>query len=256
MPTTQPHDPVPTAPVPTRPAGRPIDSTPNGRPTGTTPGTTSHATSDTRRVHFLRRPFRLIRENLRAYLFLNLAAYGLVAIGFVVGLIFPELPAARAAALEADGTADTVRGVLDSAPLFALLIFAVNVFRLSLATIILPSLIVPFAGLAVFGYWAVETGITLVPTTPIGWVAQIPHSLTVLIELQAYVLFLLGAYLLGRNWLFPKLIGAPTRRRGYLEGLKSIGLLALPALVLLVIGAIWEGYSLLYLVHPLSQILL
>lgn len=250
MPTTHPRDPVPTAPVPTQQF--------DAITADTTADTTNADTTatPTTRIPFLRRPFRLIRENLRVYLILNLAAYGLVALGFVIGLLFPELPAMRAEALEADGTGETVRGVLRSAPLFALVIFAVNVLQLSLATIVIPSLIVPFAGLAIFGGWAVVTGVTLVQTTPIGWVAMIPHVLTVLIELQAYVLILLGAYLLGRNWLFPRLIGAPTRRRGYLEGLKSIGLLALPALVLLVIGAIWEGYSLLYLVHPLSQILL
>ncbi|WJL94689.1 hypothetical protein QSU92_12005 [Microbacterium sp. ET2] len=214
------------------------------------------AVAPSKSTPFFRRPFRIIRENARVYGLLNLAAYGLLAIGFAVGMIFPELPAARAQTLETDGTSDLISSVLGSAPLFALLIFAVNVFRLSLATIILPSLIVPFAGLAFFGYWAVETGITLVQSTPVGWVAMIPHLLTVLIELQAYVLILLGAYLLGRNWLRPKLIGAPTRRRGYLEGLKSIGFLSLPALALLVIGAIWEAYSLLYLVHPLSQLLL
>lgn len=205
---------------------------------------------------FWRRPFRLIRENARVYLTLSLAAYGLVALGFALGILFPELPAARAVALEADGTGELVRAVAESAPLFALVIFAVNVFRLGLFTIVLPSLVVPFAGLAFFGYRAVETGITLVQTTPVGWVAMIPHTLTVLIELQAYVLFLLGAYLLGRAWLFPRRIGATNRRRGYLEGLGSIGLLALPALALLVVGALWEAYSLRYLVHPLSQILL
>lgn len=152
---------------------------------------------------FWRRPFRLIRENARVYLTLSLAAYGLVALGFALGILFPELPAARAVALEADGTGELVRAVAESAPLFALVIFAVNVFRLGLFTIVLPSLVVPFAGLAFFGYWAVETGITLVQTTPVGWVAMIPHTLTVLIELQAYVLFLLGAYLLGRAWLVP-----------------------------------------------------
>ncbi|WP_322409985.1 hypothetical protein [Microbacterium invictum] len=208
------------------------------------------------KVPFLLRPFRVIRENLRVYLLLNLAAYGLVAIGFVIGLTFPELPAMRAEALETDGTGDAVRSVVNSAPLFALLIFAVNVLQLSLATIVVPSLIIPFAGLAIFGGWAVVTGVTLVQTTPIGWVALIPHVLTVIIELQAYILILLGAYLIGRNWLFPHRVGAPTRRRGYVRGLGSLGLLALPALVLLVIGAIWESYSLLYLVHPLSQVLL
>ncbi len=41
------------------------------------------------------------------------------------------------------------------------MILAVNVLRLSLATIVVPSLVIPFAGLVFLGYWLVETGITL-----------------------------------------------------------------------------------------------
>jgi hypothetical protein len=207
-------------------------------------------------VLFRRRPFRVIRENLAAYLVINVAAYGLAIIGFVIGLVFPDLNAARAASLEADGTGELVRWLVNIPPLFALAILGVNLVRLSLLTIVLPSLVVPFAGLAFFGYWAVETGITLAPATPEGWVALIPHSLTVIIEFQAYVLLLLGAYLLGRYWLSPRTVGAKNRRQGYLRGLQRIGLLALPALALLVVGAVWEAYSLRYLVYPLGQLLL
>lgn len=205
---------------------------------------------------FWRRPFRLLREHMRAYLIINAAAYGLAIIGFAIGLVFPELQAARSASLEEDGTGDLVRWLVNIPPLFALTILGVNLFRLSLLTIVVPSLIVPFAGLAFFGYWAVETGITLVPTSPQGWVALIPHSLTLVIEFQAYVLLVLGAYLMGRHWLFPRTVGAKNRRQGYVRGLRRIGLLALPALALLIVGAVWEAYSLRYFVHPLSQLLL
>lgn len=216
-------------------------------------------TADARReapAPFWTRPFRVIRQNNAAYLLINVAAYGLAVIGFALGLLFPELNDARAAALEADGTGELVRQLVNTPPLFALTILAVNIFRLGLLTIVLPSLIVPFAGVALFAYWAVETGITLVPTAAAGWVALIPHSLTVVIEFQAYVLLLLGAYSVGRSWLWPRRAGAPTRRQGYLSGLRSLGLLALPALALLVIGAVWEAYSLRYLVYPLTQWLL
>ncbi|MBD7956606.1 stage II sporulation protein M [Microbacterium sp. Sa4CUA7] len=205
---------------------------------------------------FWRRPFGVIRQNLRVYVILSAAAYGLVVIGFVVGLIFPELNEARLIALDDSGTTELATSVFNAPPLFALLIFAVNLFAMSLARILLPSLVLPFAGLGFFGYWAVETGITLVQSTPAGWVGLIPHSLTLLIEVQAYVLLLLGAYLLGKAWIFPRTVGAPNHRRGYLWGLQRIGLLALPALVLLAVGAVWEAYSLRYLVYPLTELLL
>ncbi len=127
--------------------------------------------------------------------------------GFVVGLLFPNLVADRAAALEDDGTGELVRWLFNTPPLFALTILGVNLYHAAL-TIVLPSLIVPFAGLAFFGHWAVTTGVTIVPQSSIGWVAFIPHSLTLAIEVQAYVLLLLGAYLIGTYWLFPRSAGA------------------------------------------------
>ncbi len=205
---------------------------------------------------FWRRPFRIIRQHMRAYLIINAAAYGLFIIGVAIGLIFPDLNALRAASLETDGTGELVRWLVTTPPLFALTILAVNLFRLSLLTIVLPSVIVPFAGLAFFGYWAVETGITLVPASPERWVVLIPHSLTLVIEFQAYILLLLGVYLLGTHWLFPRTVGAKNRRQGYVRGLQRLGLLALPALALLVLGAVWEAYSLRYFLNPLIELLL
>lgn len=218
--------------------------------------TESAPTEHRTRLPFWRRPFRVIRENMRAYLIINAAAYGLFLVGFALGLAFPDLVAARGAALVDDGTVEQVRWLLNTPPLFALAIFGVNLFRMTLLTIVLPSLVVPFAGLALFGYWSVETGITLVPGSPEGWVALIPHALTLVIELQAYVLFALGAYLLGRHWLFPRSVGAKNRRQGYLRGLQRLGLLALPAISLLIIGAVWEAYSLRYVIYPLTQLIL
>lgn len=218
--------------------------------------TASVSTDRPARVPFWRRPFRIIRENRRAYLLINLGAYGLGVIGFVIGLLFPELNEARTTALVDDGTADLVGWLVTIPPLFALAILGVNLFRLSILTILLPSLVVPFAGLAFFAYWAVETGITLAPADSREWVMLIPHSLTIVIEFQAYVILLLGAYLLGRYWLRPRDIGAKNRRQGYVRGLRAIGLLALPALTLLIVGALWEAYSLRYFIHPLTQLLL
>ena len=96
-------------------------------------------------------------------------------------------------------------------------------------------------------------GLTLAPADENGWVFLIPHSLTYLIEFQAYILLVLGAYLLGRSWLRPRIIGAWNRRQGYVRGLQQVGRLSLPALGLFVIGAIYEAFSLRYLVPLLVQ---
>lgn len=217
---------------------------------------TEHTTQPGTKVALWRRPLQIIRANMRAYLIINAASYGLALIGFIVGLLFPDLVAQRSAALEDDGTGELVRWLVNIPPLFALTILGVNVFRLGALIIVLPSLLVPFAGLAFFGHWAFTTGITIVPGSETGWVALIPHSLTLIIEFQAYVLLILGAFLIGKYWLFPRTIDAKNRRQGYLRGLKHLGLLALPALALLIVGAVWEAYSLRYFVYPLSQWLL
>ena len=202
------------------------------------------------------RPVRIVRHNARAYLALNVGMYGLFLVGFVVGLVFPHLTRAQEARLDENGTTDLVQSLINNPGLFALTILGVNVVRMSVLTIVAPSLVVPFAGIALFAYWAFTTGITLVPTSDIGWVALIPHSLTLLIEFQAYLVLLLGVYLLGRSWVRPQTAGAENRRGGYLGGLRQLGQLAVLAAVLLVIGAVYEAFSLRYLVHPLAQWLL
>lgn len=207
-------------------------------------------------MKLIRKPFQIIGANLRAYLILNIAVYGLFLVGFAIGLIFPDLTAARAQAIQNDGTADTVLAIIGTPWLFALVILAVNTLQLSLLTIVLPSLIVPFGGLVVFGVWVVTTGVTLAPTDASAGVALIPHSLTLVIELQAYILVSLGVFVLGKSWLRPQTIGAPTRRWGYVRGLQQLGWLGLSAFAVLIVGAVWEAYSLRYFIHPLQQWLL
>lgn len=202
-------------------------------------------------MNLVRTPLQILRDHRRAYLIANLVIYGLVLAGFGLGLAFPELAAARATTLQEDGTADLVLAVFSNPWLFAVTILAVNVITVSLLAIILPSLVIPFAGIAIFGYRAVVIGITLAPTTEATWIAMIPHSLTVVIELQAYILLTLGAYLLGRAWVTPSFVGEDLHRRGYLEGLRTLGWLALAAFALLIIGALYEAFSLRYLVPVL-----
>ncbi|GAA1489263.1 hypothetical protein [Brachybacterium sacelli] len=198
-------------------------------------------------MRVLRTPLQIIRADLRAYLALTAMAYGLLLLGMALGLLFPDLNAALTGSMGASGETDLVVSLLAQPWLFAATIFAVNIARIALASILLPSLIVPFLGIAVFAYFAVETGITLAPVNHAAAMTLIPHSLTIVIEYQAYVLLLLGAFLLGRSWLRPATVEAPTHRRGYVRGLQLIGRLALPALALFVVGAVYEAFSLRYL---------
>lgn len=206
---------------------------------------------ESRLMRVVRKPFQILRADLGVYITLNVITYGVFLAGFVTALIFPELRAAQVASLEADGTADLVVSLTSNVWLFALVILGINTLTVGALSILLPSMILPFAGVAIFGYRAFDIGLTLAPSSEAAWVALIPHSLTILVEFQAYVLLLLGAYLLGRSWLLPRTIGAHNRRQGYVCGLKQIGWLSLPALALFVFGALYEAFSLVYVVPPL-----
>jgi hypothetical protein len=184
---------------------------------------------------------------MRVYLVLNAIVYGLLLIGMGAALVFPELNTTRIASLEEDGTADMVAALLENVWLFMLVILANNVLRAGLLTILLPSMIVPFAGIPVFAYQAFIVGVTLAPVNEGVGMSMIPHSLTILIELQAYVLLMLGVHLLGKAWLRPGTAGVRNRRQGYVHGLRQVGWLSLPALALLVIGAVYEAFSVIYL---------
>ncbi|SDE35872.1 stage II sporulation protein M [Auraticoccus monumenti] len=201
----------------------------------------------------LRRPFQIVRAHLGAYLILNALLYGLFLLGFAAGLVFPGLSTDRTASLEADGTAALVASLLSTPWLFALVILGVNVITVGLLSIVLPSLVIPFAGIVVMAYQAFTLGATLSPTDDRLWLALIPHSLTAVIEFQAYVLLSLGAFVLGRSWLRPATVGVSTRRQAYLLGLRQLGWLGLLALALLVLGAVYEALSLRYLVPLLLR---
>ncbi len=205
---------------------------------------------------FLRKPFQIIRDNFRAYLIINAIVYGLVITGMVAAMIFPNLGVTQLATLEDDGTFDLVRPLLSNPWLFALTILGVNAIRWGVLSIVLPSLIVPFAGIALFAYKAFTLGLAMAPTTKIIAVGLIPHSLTILIEFQAYALLMFGAYIHGRSWIRPATIGARNHRQGYVRGLKQLSWLSLSTLPLFIVGAIWEAFSIRYLIHPLIQWLL
>ncbi len=197
-------------------------------------------------MRFLHKPFQIIRANFRAYLIINAIVYGSFVAGLVAAMVFPNLGATQVATLEDNGTGDLVRSLVNNPWLFALTILGVNVIRVGVLSILLPSLIVPFAGIAIFAYKAFTIGLGLASTTAIVAV-WIPHSLTLIIEFQAYALLMFGAYILGQSWLRPATIGARSHRQGYVRGLQQLGWLSLAALPLFIVGAIWEAFSLHYL---------
>lgn len=197
-----------------------------------------------------RRPgwLQILRTHARAYLVINGVVYGTVVLGLLLGASFPAVTAAATAAFAGSAANGLVHSVVGNGWAFAATIFLVNVFPTALLQITLPSLLIPFAGLVLFTLNSLRLGILLAPVDTASALTLIPHSLTMLVEFQAYVLVMLGAYVLGRSWIRPASVGASTRRRGYVRGLAQLGRLWLPALALLVVGAVYEVLEIYYLV--------
>ena len=166
-----------------------------------------------RRMRFLRRPFQISQDDRKPFVTLNAIAFGMFLIGCVLGLAFPELVQAQASGFEKSGRADLVLRVIQNPWLFALVIFGVNTLTVGAAMIVLPSMLVPFLGIVVFAWKALNIGLAIVPTTPTLWVGFIPHSLTLLIEFEAYVLLMLPGFSGGPGCvpgpLAPPLAGRP-----------------------------------------------
>jgi hypothetical protein len=187
-----------------------------------------------------------IKEVRRAYVVLNLVYYCLVICGMIYVAFDPSL---QQSLLEPVGSAFT-EGPLSAVGhayfggqvLWAMVLtFVVNLFLGSIAVITLPSLVIPFSGLLIGAYRAVLWGLLVSPTTPELRLAMIPLSLVLILEGQAYILAMLAAYVHGRAFLWPRSVGAATRRQGYGFGVKRSFRIYLLVVVLLAAAAIYEA---------------
>src|SRR5262249_5802009 len=116
--------------------------------------------------------------------------------------------------------------------------FVVNLFIGSLAFMTLPSMIVPFLGIMCGAYRAILWGLLFYPGHPEMQVIMIPHSLTLVLEGQAYVMAMLAAWLHGRDFLFPKIAGVEGHWQGYIKGLKQTGKMYLLVVPILLAAAV------------------
>ena len=69
---------------------------------------------------------------------------------------------------------------------------------------------------------------------------MLPHSITLILEGQAYILALFAVYLQGRALLWPKSVGLETYKQGYVEGLKRTGRMYILVIMTLAIAAVYE----------------
>jgi len=208
--------------------------------------------------HLFQEAFRAIRTHRRVYVILNLSFYGLVIFGAVWVVFFPEVQQfllKRVRLSLNQGGLKAVADVYRNGQVFAAmgLTFVTNLFAGALASVTIPSLLVPLSGLLVGFFRALIWGLLLSPADPhLRW-ATIPHGVTLLLEGQGYVLAMLAAYAHGKAWVRPQSVGEQTHRGGYVHGLKSSLSIYLLVVLMLAIAAIYEALEVIYLAPLLVQ---
>ena len=186
---------------------------------------------------------RVVRENLRVYLFLNFFFNGLLVLAVVFAAQHPEMQRAIF------HTAQTgiQEGLL--APIFqvyyvernillaAILTFVINLIVGSGLMLSLPSFVVPFIGLPILMFRFILWGLIFGPER----ILRIAPAGTLLLEGQGYILAALGIWLQGTRFLRPRRFGFQSHSEGYKAGFKlTVQLYSLVATVLLV-AALYES---------------
>jgi hypothetical protein len=195
--------------------------------------------------NLLKSAWGLVQENRRAYIVINILYYGLVIICMIYVVFNQELQQSLMNEIGAEfmtGSLSFVGQAYVNAQVFTAILatFFVNLLIGSFASVTLPSLIIPFSGLLIGIYRAILWGLLLSPASPDLRLVMIPHSITLIIEGQAYILTMLAAYIQGRAFLWPKSVDLESHAKSYLEGLKQTGKLYLLIILTLIIAAIYE----------------
>jgi len=206
-------------------------------------------------VGVFRSAWQLVRDHSRAYLALNVMYYGLVGLAMMyVALINPSLQQQLLGDVEqalTEGPLATVGGAYlgGNVVVAAILTFLVNLFAGSVLYVTLPSLIVPFAGIPLGAYRAVLWGLLLAPTTRELALVMIPHSVTLLLEGQAYILAIFAAYVHGLAFLRPRSVGLSSHREGYVAGLKMAARVYVVVVIILAAAAVYEALEVVAMVR-------
>jgi hypothetical protein len=186
----------------------------------------------------------IFTKNLRAYLILNALYYGILIV-FMIYLNFD--PTLRDAFVERYNTT-FLRGAPELAgkpfefrqtlgTVFGT--FNLNLLGSSYGEITFPSLIIPFAGVAIGLYRVAFIGMAFSPANPTAAGIFLPHLPTLLLEGQAAILAMLGAYVHGRALIWPKTIGQKSRWKAFVEGVRQSGMMYLPITGVLLVAALY-----------------
>jgi hypothetical protein len=208
-------------------------------------------------MNAIRSAWALVKEHKRSYLFFNILYYGLVVVFMGVAAFNPsvqdELLRAVGESFMTGPLAVVGEAYLNAEVFTAIaLTFLVNLFIASLLSITVPSLVIPFVGLLLGVYRAILWGLLFYPGHPDMQVIMIPHSLTLILEGQAYILVMFAAWLQGRAFLFPQSAGVEGHLRGYVEGLKRTGKIYILVILTLLVAAVYEVIEVVWMAQMMG----
>jgi hypothetical protein len=196
----------------------------------------------------------LIRQHLNAFLLINILFFGMVVIGAAYTLFVDQQ-------LQRQLTGDVVDAfdappfswardayLRGDVPAAAVLTFLVNFFFGSILALTVPSLLIPFAGIFMGLYRSLLWGIIFAPTSPELAAAMVPHSVTMFLEGEGYVLVMFGVYLIWRRAFDGMRGGFSGFLAGYRAGLRDNAWVYVLAALVLIVAAIYEAIELIHIV--------
>lgn len=202
-------------------------------------------------VSLLNKAIADVRRHRKAYVAMNVLFYGLMLMFMALIFLNPGYQEAKFEAIRRGITkVGFMRALVDAyesgnIPKAAVLTFLVNLTLGSMMYITVPSLIVPFAGLPLGAWRAIQWGLIFGPATADSQRVFIPHVFVLIMEGQAYVLAMLAVWLQGKALLLPKIKGRATAGRRFVWGLEQTARIYLLIAIVLAVAALFEALELL-----------
>ncbi len=214
--------------------------------------------------------FALVGRQWKLYALTCVAAYGLFLTGQGVNYVFPNLYIELLQrvggwfGLRFDVTGDPfeegkpmhfiAQAYRDGFHQAMFTTFIWNLLRPAFGWITLPSIFLPGSGFALGLMMNFHTGFVLSLSTPHQCLKAVPHSLTVLLELQAYILAMVCSIRLLQALLLPHTLDGQGRFATWYRAVReTFSMYTLIAFVLLV-SAAYEAFELIYVVPWLASL--
>lgn len=205
-------------------------------------------------ANLLRSSWAVVTEHWHAYVVLNVAYYGLVAVGMAIVFGRPDIQqdlvkGVSASLAPGGGLADVAAAYASGNVLAAAAVpFWFNLTAGALLYITAPSLVIPFAGVPLGFVRAVLWGLMLAPQGALA-LLMIPHSITLVLEGQGYIIAMLGAWTVGRGLILPAVYGKQGRLAGYAAGVGRCARLYVLVAIVLAVAALYEAVEVILMMR-------